>query len=309
MILGEREARRATNRLNSETPSLPMLMPLEQLSADCYARIEQYLQLQVITKIPAEMVSRKELSRTLLANVVDIQQAALEEKPPSKVPELVQQASGFAIGGLLAFLSSHVLGLFDQKLFTVQEPRLLILPQNVDNVAKRLNVPVDRFLRWVVLHETMHAVQYATAPHLRMQLRTQVRRLFHVPRKQRAQHMKELVAMMSFVEGQAEHIMDAAATISTASQGMLLEHEEISQMRAAIDTARESQHWLIKLLNPTGGKMRQYQQGKQFCDQIVAEAGSAALALPLHDQVFIPSAEEIGDPQIWLRRARPVLGI
>ena len=49
-------------------------------------------------------------------------------------------------------------------------------------------------------------------------------------------------------------------------------------------------------------KMRQYKVGREFCDQVVDEAGMAALNLVWADPAALPAPNELNDPQLWLKR-------
>ncbi len=70
---------------------------------------------------------------------------------------------------------------------------------------------------------------------------------------------------------------------------------------------RRRQSGLSKYLGKLLGfemKLRQYQQGKIFCDAIVAEAGPGALTAVFSSQEALPTLDEIKDPVAWLRRSQ-----
>ena len=76
---------------------------------------------------------------------------------------------------------------------------------------------------------------------------------------------------MAVIEGHAEHVMDAVAPDLLPS---------LPKLRAALDRRRKSQSGLSRLVARLLGlelKMRQYEQGKFFCDAIVRERGPVAL--------------------------------
>ena len=76
---------------------------------------------------------------------------------------------------------------------------------------------------------------------------------------------------MAVIEGHAEHVMDAVAPELLPS---------LPRLRAALDRRRRSQSGRSRLLAKLLGlemKMRQYEQGKTFCDEIVRRAGTDAL--------------------------------
>jgi uncharacterized protein (DUF2342 family) len=48
--------------------------------------------------------------------------------------------------------------------------------------------------------------------------------------------------------------------------------------------------------------MKQYEQGKLFCDAVVAEGGIAALNLVWRSPADMPTAAELDDPAAWVHR-------
>ena len=103
-------------------------------------------------------------------------------------------------------------------------------------------------------------------------------------------------AVMAVIEGHAEHVMDAVAPDLLPS---------LPRMRAAIDRRRRSQSGLSRLVARLLGldmKLRQYEQGKKFCDAIVAEAGVEALHHVFSSPAALPTLRELSDPQAWLSR-------
>jgi uncharacterized protein (DUF2342 family) len=48
--------------------------------------------------------------------------------------------------------------------------------------------------------------------------------------------------------------------------------------------------------------MRQYEQGKFFCDAIVRAAGTEALVRVFSEPEALPSLTELSDPSAWVRR-------
>jgi uncharacterized protein (DUF2342 family) len=49
-------------------------------------------------------------------------------------------------------------------------------------------------------------------------------------------------------------------------------------------------------------KMRQYEQGKAFCDAVVRESGPAGLLKVWDSPAALPTGEEIVAPKTWLAR-------
>ena len=79
-------------------------------------------------------------------------------------------------------------------------------------------------------------------------------------------------AVMAVIEGHAEHVMDAVAPDLLPS---------LPELRAALNRRRRSQSALSRLVARLLGmdlKLRQYEQGKRFCDAVVAEGGRRGAA-------------------------------
>ena len=79
----------------------------------------------------------------------------------------------------------------------------------------------------------------------------------------------------------------------------------IDRLREGIDRRRRSQSGLSRLLARLLGmdmKLRQYEQGKRFCDAIVAEAGVEALHHVFSGPEALPTLDELSDPPSWLQR-------
>ena len=93
--------------------------------------------------------------------------------------ELVQavgaRAAAAEAGGLMAYLSTKVLGQYDPYAGLVSERsaqrfpggRLMVVAPNILQVEQELNVEPEDFRLWVCLHEQTHRVQFAAAPWLR----------------------------------------------------------------------------------------------------------------------------------------------
>jgi uncharacterized protein (DUF2342 family) len=56
-------------------------------------------------------------------------------------------------------------------------------------------------------------------------------------------------------------------------------------------------------------KLRQYEQGKRFCDAVVAKGGVGAFHHVFSSPEALPTLAELTDPDAWLERtATPVSG-
>ena len=101
---------------------------------------------------------------------------------------------------------------------------------------------------------------------------------------------------MALVEGYAEHVMDAVG------ESML---PDLERLRQGLERRRRSQSGLMKLLERLIGlelKLRQYEQGKKFCDAVVARGGIEALNRAWGSPEAMPTLAELDDPVAWIAR-------
>jgi coenzyme F420 biosynthesis associated uncharacterized protein len=237
---------------------------------------------------------------------------------------------GLEAGAVSGFLAGRVLGQYE---FPVLEPsapaRLLFVSPNLAHAATTLEADSDQLLRWVALHETTHALQFAGVPWLREHLAglvfqllsaldvnpsgllrlpdaSDLRELFNRVREdglafmavgeERRGVLESAQAFMALLEGYAEHVMDAVGA------SML---EDLDAMRAAMDKRRSERSGPLRVLEKLIGldlKLRQYQQGKAFCDAVVARGGVAALNRAWAGAETLPTFAELDDPLAWLDR-------
>jgi putative hydrolase len=106
-------------------------------------------------------------------------------------------------------------------------------------------------------------------------------------------------ATMALVEGHAEHVMDAAGAEVLPS---------LPKLRAAMGERRREGSVPARLLAKLLGldaKLRQYEQGKAFCDGVVERVGIEGLNRAWSDPAQLPTLAELDDPQAWVDRTAP----
>ncbi len=82
----------------------------------------------------------------------------------------------------------------------------------------------------------------------------------------------------------------------------------LPKLRAALDRRRKSQSGLSRIVARLLGlelKLKQYEQGKFFCDAIVRERGPEALHHLWSSPDVLPTLAELRDPDAWLARTMP----
>ena len=202
---------------------------------------------------------------------------------------------------------------------------------NLGQAVQTFGAQEDEFMTWVALHEVTHAVQFAGVPWLHghvaglvrellrsAELRMEAERKLHMPTRAQVRRgfeslrqgdlisiftsdaeretLDRVQAVMAVIEGHAEHVMDAVAPDLLPS---------LPKLRAGLDRRRKSQSGLSRLLAKLLGlelKLRQYEQGKFFCDAIVERAGTEALTRVFQRPEALPTLEELTEPALWLRR-------
>ncbi len=286
-----------------------------------------------------EVVSRAEWATANLATMSDLLDpvtAGLGDRlgaagPLAGVLRIGAGATiGAEVGLVTGYLAQHVLGQYELSLLgTAARPRLLLVATNLDRAASTLRVNRESFLRWVTIHELVHALQFGGVPWLRDHLGSLLRSYLAtieqqtpgagrpgLPRPEvliarvREGGLAALVqtpdqrnllarvqATMAVIEGHAEHVMDALAP------QLVPEHEGLrSAMERRRDGAAPVQRVLMKLLG-MDMKMRQYREGKAFCDAVVAAEGQPALARLWSGPEALPTPVELADPRLWLARS------
>ena len=101
---------------------------------------------------------------------------------------------------------------------------------------------------------------------------------------------------MALVEGHAEHVMDAAGEALVA---------DLPRLRGALDASRAERSPMAAMLERLLGldlKLRQYREGRAFCDAVVARAGMGGLNTAFAGPEQLPTLAEIADAESWLSR-------
>jgi coenzyme F420 biosynthesis associated uncharacterized protein len=240
------------------------------------------------------------------------------------------------VGVVVGFLAQRVLGQYELILLDEaaedRPPRLLFVLPNLGQALEAFGAEEKEFMTWVALHEVTHAVQFAGVPWLQGHLAALVRELLKGaelrldnPRRLRVpsgdevkrvlsalrhgdfvsvvaspserETLERVQAVMAVIEGHAEHVMDAVAPDLLPS---------LPRLREALDRRRRSQSLLARLAGRLLGldmKLRQYEQGKRFCDAVVRQAGTEALQVVFTSPETLPTIEELDDPAAWIARA------
>ena len=118
-------------------------------------------------------------------------------------------------------------------------------------------------------------------------------------RASRRELLDRLQGVMGVIEGHAEHVMDVVGAAALPS---------LDALRTALDRRRQERSPLMALLERLIGleaKMRQYEDGKRFCDAVATTAGPVALHHVFAGPEQLPTVAELQDPDAWMRHGSP----
>jgi coenzyme F420 biosynthesis associated uncharacterized protein len=244
-------------------------------------------------------------------------------------------AAGVEAGIAVGYGARKVLGQYDIAIVQSDRPeRLLFVGPNLAGTHLQLGETPEVFLRWIALHETTHAVQFTSVPWLRGHLSGLLQQLIDGavaqmdraslqglakrvltsdPRKtirsllqgdlarmlagpEQAEVMDRLQAVMSVIEGHAEHVMDMAGAATEPGY---------ARLRDRLDMRRARRGGLGEVISRLLGmelKLRQYKLGKAFCDAVAEAEGIEGLNRVWSSPEALPSAEELEQPARWLER-------
>ena len=318
-------------------------MPYEDLSgpaADSERLVSAYTGLTALTPTPPpEAVDRAQWIEANLRGIAGVLDPVADRLGAKLGPLGAAAGALLAVeaGAISGFLGGRVLGQYE---FSVLDPagpaRLLFVAPNLGQAAGALDAEPDQLLRWVALHETTHALQFGGVPWLRGHIAGLVHEMLgalEVDAKQLMRRLPDLSdvkgfvarvredgfatvvvgeehrglldsvqAFMAVLEGYAEHVMDV-----TGAQVL----DDLPALRSAMQKRRRDRSGFMRLLEKLLGmdlKLRQYEQGKAFCDGVVARAGIDGLNRVWTGPEALPTVAELKDPAGWLARTeRPEL--
>jgi coenzyme F420 biosynthesis associated uncharacterized protein len=303
------------------------------------ARVCAYTGLEPAERLPAlELVERAAWIEANIATMRPLLEPLSERLGRGSGPlapamrSITELLLGAQMGAVTGVLSQRVLGQYDIALLdATRPPRLLLLAPNLAQAARNLGLDREEFTAWVAIHEVTHAVQFGGAPWLRehlagllrelidgMQVSVGLGRSLRMPDagdlRTLAQRLRggellrlglgedrwalveRMQATMSLIEGHAEHVMDAVGAEELPT---------LERMRAAMTRRRRERGWSWRVLERMLGlemKMRQYEIGRSFCDEVVTLGGPGALTVAWSSAEMLPSASELQHPELWLAR-------
>ena len=250
---------------------------------------------------------------------------------------LASVAGSTELGGVLAYLSTRVLGQYDPYAALAghgaEGGRLMIVAPNLIQLEQELNVDPEDFRLWVCLHEQTHRVQFAAAPWMREHILHLMQAMTEELGATSENLMERALSAASSLKNSKESdssqktsgvetVMSAEArellSQITAVMSLLEGHANVvmdavdSSIVPTVRTIRrrfnrrsETQKILTKFMSKLLGmdrKLRQYKDGQKFVQFIVDAQGMQQFNRIWDGAQNLPTETEIHNPQAWIDR-------
>ncbi|MDR6939864.1 zinc-dependent metalloprotease [Arcanobacterium hippocoleae] len=248
----------------------------------------------------------------------------------------VRRAGQVAIGSVLSFAATKVLGQFDP--FADLLGQTILADASVDlaasvatkdaahsgvsaktesldaaaklmlvapNIAKfRNEYDLDRrdLALWVSVHELTHAVQFIHAKWLRGYLLERMQCALSLGEADEDEllsaEIEKIQNVMSILEGHAQYVMNALPIAVLPSRDAIIK---------ALAEKRKGSSWLQRKLTKVLGferKIAQYRRGEDFTQYVVANAGMEVFNKIWEGAANLPDNDEFAQPQLWIERMK-----
>ena len=250
--------------------------------------------------VPVLVVSRQSWSKVVADSFEDLFGGVSEQN------WLEAAALSTGLGASLAVMARSTLGQFlpfGGESTDGGRGRLLLVAPNILAFQRTYGLDRRDLALWVSVHELTHAAQFAAAPWLEGFIVSRARSLLQAQRDGEQIVLTdgaggEVSAVMSLLEGHAEHVMNAVPIAQMPGKNRLI---------AAIGQRRSSGGALKRAINRSMGlqaKLSQYSSGATFVAEVVKAVGYDGLNAVWESPLNAPSLEEIAAPQAWINRMR-----
>jgi coenzyme F420 biosynthesis associated uncharacterized protein len=252
-------------------------------------------------------------------------------RPPA---ELSRNLSGLQLGLLLGWLSTRVLGQYDQLLIEEEgaedQDIVYYVGPNIVQLEDRHGFDPQQFRLWIALHEVTHRLQFTGVGWLRpyfLKLVSQLvegtdpdpRRIFEALRAAVSQArsgvnpfdeggllallatpeqrgtLERIGGLMSLLEGHGDIMMGRAGASRVPDAPYFA---RVLQERRRLGSAAKALSVAVGL----DAKLKQYEQGERFILAVEAAGGRDLLDLVWRGPEWLPTMAEIRDPSRWLAR-------
>ncbi len=245
-----------------------------------------------------------------------------------------RRLSGTQVGMLLGWMSSRVLGQYDQLLTedesTEDQDIVYYVGPNVLGLERRFGFPPREFRLWLAIHEVTHRAQFTGVPWMREHFLGLVRRtldgvdpdprrLVEALRRSASEiragrnpldegglltllatpdqyaTIQEVGGLMSLLEGHGDITMDRAGAGRIPNAPWFAQTLRERRRQRGASKA-------VTVLIGLDAKLRQYEQGEAFIEAVEAAGGEALLRKVWEGPAWLPSWPEIREPGMWVER-------
>lgn len=257
--------------------------------------------------------------------------------PSSFLSPVGKIVTGAQLGAILGFMSTKVLGQYDLLVIEEENPQdqdlIYFVGPNILDLEARFNFPPHQFRLWIAIHEATHRAQFTAVPWMNEHFRSLLDQTISVMEPDSKRFLEALKKV-------AQDIMDRKNPLAEAGliglfvtseqklalsqlQGLmsLLEgHGDIVMNKAGKDLIPQAPYFaevLNERRNSNGvakffyqligleAKMKQYAEGEHFIETIESVGGDSLINILWKDPQWLPSIEEIRNPQSWIERVLP----
>jgi len=259
----------------------------------------------------------------------------LEEKLADKDgfgASIAAKVMGTELGAVLGFMSKRVLGQYELVLPTGDSDRgdsVLFVGANILAMERQFEFRPSSFRFWVALHESAHRAQFTGVPWLRDYFLSLVERLVDssdpepgriariasdvraaltdgidalgdaglvglLASPEQREVLDDVQALMSLLEGHGHVVMDRLGE---------REIVDVKRMSSVLKARRKDPKSaaFMKLIG-IEMKMKQYDDGAAFINQVEDQASWDALSMAWESPEALPTLAEIDDASLWLNR-------
>ena len=257
-------------------------------------------------------------------------------KPAAAV---TRRVTAVEVGALLGWMSTRVLGQYDLLLVEAEDiddqDIVYYVGPNILALEKRFGFPPREFRLWLALHEVTHRAQFTGVPWLRPHFLSLVEgalgsvdpdpgRLVQALRRaveevragrnplddgglvgllaseEQRDVLDRIGGMMALLEGHGDVTMDRAGADRIPSA------DRFGRVLRARRAATPGPAKLLRQMAGIEAKLRQYELGERFIEQVEAEMGPDVLGLIWDGPDRLPTMSEVRDPAVWLGRVARV---
>lgn len=260
--------------------------------------------------------------------------------PETALTSIGRRLTSRYVGELLGFMAQRVLGQYDPVLMlpgaaaaaavegVAEEPgsrppsALYLVEPNIELFQNSQGAPAAPLRRWLILHEVTHAWQFESHPWLGEHIGGLMNDLLGAALADQlaggpSQRLTpdSLRRLGSTVAGQLRGVGRLQATMSVLEgYGNFVMHrvgrghiESFDELEAAFHRRKAQTSFLERLVLAVTGvglKLRQYELGERFAEQVTAAGGYPLLNRLWEGPEMMPSMAELREPDRWIARAR-----